>query len=1665
MDVEPNEEDLRLGSLLASYQGGADPASLRKEAGELFPELLRRIACLGALDATCAPAPEGPPAAFGRFRIEGVLGEGVSGVVYRARDGDRPVALKVMRASFGATADAARRFDREFEVARALEHPHIVRVLAHGEEEGRLYLATELVEGGSLAELLDEFAKRPDLEERHRLLDARGVADAKGARGSGERYARRLAALFAPVARALHHAHGKGLVHRDLKPGNLLLGRDGRLRLVDFGLAKVAGEDLTSTLAILGTPGFMSPEQACGGSRDVDRRCDVYGLGATLYRAVALRHPVEGEGFAEALAAIQTKRPAPLPREFPRSLDLVLSRCLEKAPGDRYPNAEALAEDLERVARGARPRIGRVPLLRRLGREAARHRRAAAVSGASLLALALGLAFWLTRPAYLEVEVWPEARIVLDGREVATGRYRGEVATGPHTLALSHPRFRAHEEALDLGRGRTERIARSLQPEDPFDPEALSLLAKAYGTAAPPLSDPARPRGIVGLEGDPPPDPAAAARPEEIEAALARFPREAQGRVETRLLAAAQLLADGRFAEAFAEARALADGHPGEPLPLRVALEALRRLRLDATPLYGSLHERYLGAGPEAAERALPGPPEPPPADAPRLLALLVGCTQYVALKDRPDYAGIELYGAGNDARLLARTLAERMGASGGDLRILADWPEDPAARPTRANILAALDSLASRARPGDRAVVLLAGHGTQAPDDDGDEADGRDELFLPADAGPWDGRRGEVANAIRDDELRERIRAIRAAGATVWLLLDCCHAGSGVRGGTAEGRTRRLRPEILGVPIGSGGAGGPASRPPLDLEGVAAMYASPSHRAAPELRLPERAPDAQWHGLLTFAVASQLRRAGPRLTFSELFARVLAACEGVSATDALPVAEGDLAMRVFAAGRSESPPLLLRREGAALTLDAGRLLGIGEGAVLSVFEPGGAGDDARRLGFVEVVEAGTSRSLCRAIARGGYGAFEPGPGPHPAELVAAGVPDMRLRLSGDLPAGIPERLGDLFVAAPADGADWRIERAPSGGFSILPAAGGAGFRLEADRLERGLRDLYRAVNLKRIAGSGVLPPLPEGLSVRLLREDGRAVAPGDALAPGDAIRLEVANRTRAAQDVNVFVLDARLGVARIFPMRSEDPRVEPGATHSEGPFRVNDESLGAEHVVVFASPRADRDPRVDLPWLAQRPLDERAGGSALERFLRGAAFGRAERGPAEAPDEVAASLLSWRTEWPAARPPAAFGGTPALCVRAEGVASLLARAERGVFEPASSRARPRGPLASIYRNVAPAVVVVRTRGGHGTGFLVDRSGLVLTNHHVVASGYETGPDGRPRVLVHRGDADAEGWLRIRDAAAVATVLDADEARDLALLRLDAPPGWLDGMEPVALAAEGPGPGEGCLLVGHPAAGLLWTVREGEVAQVGRMPHDLVESVVGLLGVTGPEGERARERMARANPVRIVLSTCAGNPGDSGSPLLDARGALLGVTFAIPRDLRMDKFVYHVHREEVAAFLARPRDAAPPVPDAWRLGPRVALRESSPGKGFDLLVAGTERPEQVLVDVDGDTKDARDDAGRIADLVEARAFDAEAAFHFRADRILAFYDRDGDGAFDLVLVDEDEDPEADVRYLLADGSWRVETGIDTPWLRASLLEFKEGAARATEKFRALLRLR
>jgi eukaryotic-like serine/threonine-protein kinase len=263
---------------------------------------------------------------FGDYELLEEIGRGGQGVVYRAHQKslNRTVALKVVGLGPWATEAHLQRFRREAEAAANLDHPFIVPIHEVGERDGCCYFSMNFIEGGQLDEVV------------------------RGAPMS----IRQAAELIAKLARTVHFAHEHGILHRDIKPGNILLDTKGEPRLTDFGLARLveAESTVTRTLEAMGTPSYMAPEQAAGNNVAVGKATDVYGLGAVFYELLTGHPPFSGGTTFETVRLVLTTEPRPprsLNPKIQRELSTICLKCLEKDPRRRYFSALALAEDLE----------------------------------------------------------------------------------------------------------------------------------------------------------------------------------------------------------------------------------------------------------------------------------------------------------------------------------------------------------------------------------------------------------------------------------------------------------------------------------------------------------------------------------------------------------------------------------------------------------------------------------------------------------------------------------------------------------------------------------------------------------------------------------------------------------------------------------------------------------------------------------------------------------------------------------------------------------------------------------------------------------------------------------------------------------------------------------------------------------------------------------------------------------------------------------------------------------------------------------------------------------------------------------------------------------------------------------------------------------------------
>jgi eukaryotic-like serine/threonine-protein kinase len=318
--------------------------------------------------------PLAPGTQLGPYEISAPLGAGGMGEVYRARDTRlrREVAVKVLPDAFSSDPERLRRFEQEARTAGALNHPNVLAIYDVGKHDGSPYLVSEFLEGKTLREQLK----------------------------TGPLPVRRATDIAVQVARGIAAAHEKGIIHRDLKPANLFLTSDGRVKILDFGLAKLfqrddcgVGETLsltplphTESGLVLGTVGYMSPEQVRGES--ADPRSDIFSLGAILYEMLSGKRAFHKESSAETMTAILKEEPPGLSgetRKIPSAVERIVFHCLEKNPAERFESARDLAFDLESLSGISSPSTERPA-------SALSPRRKWLIPPVALLLLAIGLA-------------------------------------------------------------------------------------------------------------------------------------------------------------------------------------------------------------------------------------------------------------------------------------------------------------------------------------------------------------------------------------------------------------------------------------------------------------------------------------------------------------------------------------------------------------------------------------------------------------------------------------------------------------------------------------------------------------------------------------------------------------------------------------------------------------------------------------------------------------------------------------------------------------------------------------------------------------------------------------------------------------------------------------------------------------------------------------------------------------------------------------------------------------------------------------------------------------------------------------------------------------------------------------------------------------------------
>jgi serine/threonine-protein kinase len=354
---------------------------------------------------------------IGRYELHQKIGEGGGGVVWKAWDSvlHRWVALKEPRFGAGYPRE---RFLQEARVAARLKHPHLVQVFEVLQHEDTDFIVMDYVQG--------------------RTLDKAGVS------------LREAASILADVAAAVDYMHASGIVHRDVKPENIILDSEGKPHLADFGIAKIAGDKpMTLQGSVLGTPEFMAPEQATGNPEDVSPRTDVYGLGATLYFCITGKPPLDGfQGLQALLETMLHQKPVP-PRvrnpDVPVELEVITMRALEKIPSQRYPSAAAVGEDLRRYLRGEPIQARPISPIQHAANWARRHGRA--------LAIVAVLAALIAAAAYRQIAVESQMSELLQSLTSKVERdirhYEDDLLQPPHDMSATRQMMARTERDLE----------------------------------------------------------------------------------------------------------------------------------------------------------------------------------------------------------------------------------------------------------------------------------------------------------------------------------------------------------------------------------------------------------------------------------------------------------------------------------------------------------------------------------------------------------------------------------------------------------------------------------------------------------------------------------------------------------------------------------------------------------------------------------------------------------------------------------------------------------------------------------------------------------------------------------------------------------------------------------------------------------------------------------------------------------------------------------------------------------------------------------------------------------------------------------------------------------------------------------------------------------------
>lgn len=461
------------------------------------------------------------PVTLGDFELRREVGRGGMGTVYEAwqRSLQRTVALKVLARHVSATPKAVMRFQREAQAAAKLHHTHIVPIFAQGEADGMYYYAMELIEGNGLNAIIAQLrnnqatdAPTVDLAETIALTPSREVSPNSTKQVSGSPAASSGAVLavsdsaartstedfhniarhLADVADALDYAHQRGVIHRDIKPHNLLLGVDGRMQISDFGLARLAEQPgVTLTGEVIGSPLYMSPEQITGNPDDVDHRADIYSLGATMYEWLTLRPPYPGETRERVIGMILSSDPPPLRSlnaAIPLDLETICLKAIERNRERRYQTAAEMRDDLRHYLASRAIVAKRTGLAARALKFVGRHQLTSLSAAAAVIASLLGWALYMEQKTVkkqtaVAVQAKESQELVLDLISRLPLELRGPLRVAESAMPMVQGMVQSDQASSILG----ATIAGEGAAPDVGTPSAIARRAASelYKTVAP----------------------------------------------------------------------------------------------------------------------------------------------------------------------------------------------------------------------------------------------------------------------------------------------------------------------------------------------------------------------------------------------------------------------------------------------------------------------------------------------------------------------------------------------------------------------------------------------------------------------------------------------------------------------------------------------------------------------------------------------------------------------------------------------------------------------------------------------------------------------------------------------------------------------------------------------------------------------------------------------------------------------------------------------------------------------------------------------------------------------------------------------------------------------------------------------------------------------------